>query len=68
VNNGAIFELDRHGLVVQLHQKPVYFKNQICTHKNKKKKKKPPIKFERERERERDLTSFIVGKEEEGWG
>jgi hypothetical protein len=64
VNNGAIFELDRHGLVVQLHQKPVYFQNQICTQTHKKKKK--TIKFERERER--DLTSFIVGKEEEGWG
>jgi hypothetical protein len=32
---------------------------------NTKKKKKKDNKV---RERERDLTSFIVGKEEEGWG
>jgi hypothetical protein len=65
VNNGAVFEFDRDGLVVQLHQKPVYLpkkKKKLKTEKKEMKKRK------RKRKRESDLTSFIVEKENEGLG
>lgn len=49
VYNGAVFEFNRHCLVVQLHQKPAHFPFQIRKKKKKernyyerRKSKKPP--------------------------
>lgn len=66
MNNGAVLELDRNGLIVQLHQKPRILQNTV------KKKKKRKLRRRRRRRwrkmmRSRGIEAFFLTWRASSW-